>query len=159
MVKLVSATYTTGHSSFAECLRHSAKAILHSAKALPSVTLGKERSANCTSATASLPSTFCRALGKELGKEKSPSRRQVTVTDLLPSVFVGTRQRRLLCRVSSGLALGKESSSGPLCQPLCRVCWAALGKGSFFAECLDHSTRQRRLYRFTGFLLCRVSWS
>jgi hypothetical protein len=55
---------TTGHSSFAECLRHSAKAILHSAKALPSVTLGKECSANCTSTTASLPSTFCRALGK-----------------------------------------------------------------------------------------------
>jgi hypothetical protein len=91
---------TIGHSSFAECRRHSAKAILHSAKALPSVTLGKERSANCTSATASLPSTFCRALDKEfaecrltLGKEKSPSRRQVTVTDPLPSVFFGTRQR------------------------------------------------------------------
>jgi hypothetical protein len=33
----------------------------HSAKSLPSVTLGKERSANCTLATASLPSTFCRA--------------------------------------------------------------------------------------------------
>jgi hypothetical protein len=142
--------YTTGHNSFAECLRHSAKAILHSAKALPSVTLDKERSANCTSSTTSLPSTFCRALGKEfaechltLGKEKSPSRRQVTVTDPLPSVcyhgprqrrlqwapppvpvpraLVGTRQRRLLCRVSSGLALGKESSSGPLCQSLCRV--------------------------------------
>jgi hypothetical protein len=84
---------TTGHSFFAE-------AILHSAKALPSVTLGKERSANCTSATASLPSTFRRALGKDfaechltLGKEKSLSRRQVTVTDPLPSVFFGTRQR------------------------------------------------------------------
>jgi hypothetical protein len=25
-----------------------------------------------------------------------------------------------------------------------------------FAECLDHSTRQRRLYRFPGLLLCRV---
>jgi hypothetical protein len=35
--------------------------------------------------------------------------------------LVGSRQRRLLCRVSSGLALGKESSSGPLCQSLCRV--------------------------------------
>jgi hypothetical protein len=95
-----SASSTTGHSSFNECRRHSAKAILHSAKALPSVTLGKERLANCTSATASLSSTFCRALDKEftechltLGKEKSPSRRQVTVTDPLPSVFFGTRQR------------------------------------------------------------------
>jgi hypothetical protein len=104
-----------------------------------------------------------------LGKEKSLSRCQVTVTDPLPSVsfgtrqrrlqwvpppvpvpiaLVGTRQSRLLCRVSSGRPLGKESSSGPLCQPLCRVRWAALGKGSFFAECLDHNTRQRRLYRF-----------
>jgi hypothetical protein len=39
----------------------------------------------------------------------------------VPRALVGTRQRRLLCRVSSGLALGKESSSGPLCQSLCRV--------------------------------------
>jgi hypothetical protein len=77
----------------------------------------------------------------------------------VPRALIGTRQRRLLCRVSNGLALGKESSSGPLCQSLCRVRWAALGKGSFFAECLDHNTRQRRLYRFPGFLLCRVPWS
>jgi hypothetical protein len=39
----------------------------------------------------------------------------------VPRALVDTRQRRLLCRVSSGLALGKESSSGPLCQSLCRV--------------------------------------
>jgi hypothetical protein len=32
---------TTGIAFFAECLRHSVKAILHSAKPLPSVTLGK----------------------------------------------------------------------------------------------------------------------
>jgi hypothetical protein len=37
----------------------------------------------------------------------------------VPRALVDTRQRRLLCRVSSGLALGKESSSGPLCQSLC----------------------------------------
>jgi hypothetical protein len=185
---------TTGISSFAVCLRHTTKAILHSAKALPSVTLGKERSANCTSATASLPSTFCRALGKDfaechlaLGKEKSPSRRQVTVTDPLPSVFfgtrqrlvqwapplvpvpralLGTRQRRLLCRVSGGLALGKEPSSGPLCQYLCRVPWqqhsakTALPVPRFPSlPSAMVSTRQRWLYRFPGFLLCRVPWS
>jgi hypothetical protein len=80
---------TTGISYFAVCLRHTAKTILHSVKALPSVTLGKERSTNCTSAAISLPSTFCRALGKE----KSPSRRQVTVTDPLPSASPDTRQR------------------------------------------------------------------
>jgi hypothetical protein len=119
--------FTTGHSSFAECLRHSAKASLHSAKALPSVTLGKERSANCTSATTSLPSTFCRALGKEftechltLGKEKSPSRRKVTVTDPLPSVFFGSRQRGQICRVSAITAVGKDGSSGSHRQSQCR---------------------------------------
>jgi hypothetical protein len=106
----------TGISSFAVCLRHTAKAILYSAKSLPSVTLDKERSANYTSATASLPSTFCRALGKE----KSPSRRQVTVTDPLPNAFCGTRQRGQFCRVFALEALGKDWSSGPHRQSLCR---------------------------------------
>jgi hypothetical protein len=116
------ACITTGDSSFAVCLRHSAKAILYPAKALPSVTLDKERSANCTSAAVSLPSTFCRALGNHLtlGKEKSPSRRQVTVTDPLPSVFFGTRQRGQFCRVPAIMALGKDRSSGPHRQSLCR---------------------------------------
>jgi hypothetical protein len=36
------ATSTTGIAFFAECLRHSANVILHSAKPLPSVTLGKD---------------------------------------------------------------------------------------------------------------------
>jgi hypothetical protein len=118
---------TTGISSFAVCLRHTTKAILHSAKALPSVTLDKERSVNCTSATASLPSTCCRALGKDfvechlaLGKEKAPSRRQVTVTDPLPSAFCGTRQRGQFCQVFAREALGKDWSSGPHRQSLCR---------------------------------------
>jgi hypothetical protein len=54
---------TTGIAFFAECLRHSAKAILHSAK--------------ISSAKGSLPSAFFRTLGKDfaecqkaLGKEK-----------------------------------------------------------------------------------------
>ena len=41
----------------------------------------------------------------------------------VPRALVGTRQRRLLCRVSGGLALGKEPSSGPRCQYICRVPW------------------------------------
>jgi hypothetical protein len=43
---------TTGIQCFAECLWHSAKTFLHSAKALPSVTLGKEHTAKFTSAKA-----------------------------------------------------------------------------------------------------------
>jgi hypothetical protein len=64
----------------------------HSAKALPSVTLSKEALVNCTSAIASLPSTFYRALDKDfaechlvLGKEMLSSRRQVTMTKPVPS--------------------------------------------------------------------------
>jgi hypothetical protein len=68
---------------FAECLKHSANPEKLSAKSLSSVVLGKEGSANSTSARASLLSTFYRALGKDfaecqlvLGKEKQPSRRR-----------------------------------------------------------------------------------
>jgi hypothetical protein len=64
----VGATPTTGIAFFAECLRHSAKAILHSAKALPSVKLGKEHSANISSAKGSLPSAFFRTLGKDFAE-------------------------------------------------------------------------------------------
>jgi hypothetical protein len=84
---------TTGIDLFAECLKHSVKA-------LPSVTLGKKSSTNCTSATTSLMSTFYRTLDKDfaechsvLGKEKPPSRRLVTETVPLPSVLGDTRQR------------------------------------------------------------------
>jgi hypothetical protein len=41
-VDQLDAKCTTRIAFFAECLRHSAKTILHSAKALPSVTLGKD---------------------------------------------------------------------------------------------------------------------
>jgi hypothetical protein len=105
---------TTGIGRFAECLKHSTNPEKHSTKSLPSVTLGKEGSSNSTSAMASLPSTFYRALGKYfaechsvLGKEKSPSRRLVTETMYLPSAYHST--------------LGKGGTSGPLCQFLCRV--------------------------------------
>jgi hypothetical protein len=61
---------------------------------------------NCTSATASLPSIFYWALGKDfverhkvLDKEKSLSRQLVTETEPLLSVLGDTRQRVSLCRV------------------------------------------------------------
>jgi hypothetical protein len=72
-------TLTTGNGRFAECPKHSTKP--HSAKALPSVALGKEGSANSTSANASLPSTFSRALGKEVCRVPGSTRqRKVAVT-------------------------------------------------------------------------------
>jgi hypothetical protein len=64
---------TTGFRGFAECPRHSAKPELHSAKPLPSVALGKEHSAKISSAKMSLPSAFCRALGKEKHSAKYKS--------------------------------------------------------------------------------------
>jgi hypothetical protein len=76
-VDQLDAKCTTRIAFFAECLRHSAKTILHSAKALPSVTLGKEHSAKISSAKGSLPSAFFQTLGKDFaecqkasGKEK-----------------------------------------------------------------------------------------
>jgi hypothetical protein len=84
----------------------------------------------------------------------------------VPRALIGTRQRRLLCRVSGGLALDKEPSSGPLCQYLCRVPWQQhSAKMSLPVPRFPSlpsaivSTRQRWLYRFLGFLLCRVPWS
>ena len=56
--------YTTGLSGFVECQGHLAKPNLHSAKALPSAALGKGHSAKNGPAKVSLPSVFCRALGK-----------------------------------------------------------------------------------------------
>jgi hypothetical protein len=147
------AKHTTGINSFAECRKHSAKPSKHSAKALPSVTLGKEGSANSASAKTSLPSTFSRALGKE----KRPLRRWLTETAALPSVNGDTRQRRYLCRVSSWQHSATPPSlpsaswdtrqrarqGGSPCQALCRVFCAALGKADLFAECQRHNTRQR----------------
>jgi hypothetical protein len=92
----------------------------------------------------------------------------------LPSVWwTGTRQRTLqwaplpvpLPSVLA-MALGKEPSSGPLCQYLCRVPWqwhsakTSLPVPRFSSlPSAIFSTRQRCLYRFPGFLLCQVPWS
>ena len=86
-------TYTTVDGLFAECLGHSAKPLLHSAKALPSAALGKEQSAKV-----SLPSATYRALGKAFvechvstRQKKNPTS---TLTVSLPS--------------ATSAALGKE---------------------------------------------------
>jgi hypothetical protein len=67
-LSLILLIITTGITFFAECLRHSAKAILHSTNPLPSVTLGKEHLANISSAKGSLPSTFFWTLGKDFAE-------------------------------------------------------------------------------------------
>jgi hypothetical protein len=76
-------------------MKYSTKPGKHSFKDLLSVTLDKEVSMNCTSATDSLPITFYRALGTDfaecqsiLGKKKSLSRRQVTATETVTSATV-----------------------------------------------------------------------
>jgi hypothetical protein len=83
-------------------------------------TLGKESSANSTSAMAYLPSTFYRPLDKDfvecqlvLGKEKWPSRRWVTETTPMPSVLGDTRQRSYLCRVSPACTRQRVHQRGP----------------------------------------------
>jgi hypothetical protein len=119
---------TTGHSCLAKCLKHSAKPQKQSAKALPSVTLGKEVLVNCTLATTSLPSAFCRVLSKDLCRVPPGSRkRKVAITAPgdgdgdFANCHLDTRQRLPLCRLSLVLALGKEAPRGPFCQFLCRV--------------------------------------
>jgi hypothetical protein len=107
----------------------------HLAKSLSNVTLSKEVSANCTSTTAYLLSTFCRALDKDfvecnlvIGKEKSLSWRQMMVTETLLSVLHDNRQRLPLCQVSVVLTLGKDAPVGPF--------------ASSFAKCIRrHSTK------------------
>ena len=74
---------TTGLLEFAECPKHSAKDIKHSANGSPSVTLGEQHSPKTVTAKPTLPSVFYRALGKAfaecptLGKvetEKNPKK-------------------------------------------------------------------------------------
>jgi hypothetical protein len=76
-------------------------------------------STNYTLTMVSLPSTFCQALGKAfaehyqiLDKEKSSSRRQVTMMEPLLSVVLNTRQMLSFCQVYVELALDKEVSYG-----------------------------------------------
>jgi len=68
---------TTGGGLFAECLLHSAKAALHSAKPLPSATLGKEPPSNPLPVKAALPSAKFRALGKDLTPSADGRRRLI----------------------------------------------------------------------------------
>jgi hypothetical protein len=93
--------YTTGIAGFAECPKHSAKLLKHSANFLLSVALGKEGSAYSASAKPSLLSTFSRALGKVVCRVPESTRQRkaaVTATGDGDGVFAeclpnSTRQR------------------------------------------------------------------
>jgi hypothetical protein len=128
---------TTGIGLFAECLEK------HSTKTLSSMTLEKESSANSTSVTSSLPSTFYRTLGKDfvechyvLDKEKTSSRRLVTETTPLLSVTnffaecssAYTQQSLLLCRVPGSHHSAKKLYRGPGVPSLPSAMTLTLGK-------------------------------
>ena len=88
--------HTTGIVFFIKCLRHSAKAILHSAKSLPSVTLGKHFIGKGFFAD-----YFFRTLGKDFtecrkapGKEKH-SANILSANGSLPSTFFGHSAKTL----------------------------------------------------------------
>ena len=124
--------------------RHSAKVKLHSAKPLPSVTLGKEHTAKNWSAKPSLPSVFYRALGKE----KRPARRRF--------------HWRSLCRVPTLQALGKDFFNFFLkkffaeCQPVrhsAKIFY--FFKKNSLPSANPWGTRQRAFIFFEKFL-CRV---
>jgi hypothetical protein len=142
------------------------------------MTLGKECSGNYTSAMTSLLSTFYQVLCKDfaechsvLDKEMSPSRRQVTAMEPVPSAhqvtlgkgslfaecpFTDTRQRSSLWAplpVSLSSVLGGTRQR----RPVCRVPdWLALGKGitcgSLLSVPLPSALRGTR----QSLLLCRV---
>ena len=130
---------------FAECLRHSAKARLHSAKSLPSAALGKEHTVKNLSAKHSLPSVFYRALDKGFAECPGDTRqRKATGTEAV--------RWQSLCRVPTLQALGKDffnffNNFFAECQPvrhsakifyffkkisLPSALWMSLGKVLFF---------------------------
>ena len=106
---------TTGGGLFAECLLHSAKAALHSAKSLPSVTLGKEPPSNPLPVKAALPSAKFRALVKDL----TPS-----AEDRRNLFFL----KKTLCRVPQ---LRHSAKKSVFLTSLPSATAPALGKGCF----------------------------
>ena len=109
---------TTRNRCFAGWLRQSAKALLHSAKSLPSVALGKELSAIFSSVKGSLPSAFCRTLGKDFveclqepSAKKSCCHGDFVTDGRFAECLLGghsAKTKKIICQVSPGWALGKE---------------------------------------------------
>lgn len=140
---------TTRHNCFAECFRHSAKPRKHSAKSLSSVTLDKEVSTNCTSATASLSSTFSvtqqrkvtvTATSDDDGDFAECPQWHSTKREPLPSAcWPNTRQRRLQWTPTASSMLSAASWNSAKGAPVCLF-------ASPFVECARmHSAKKASL--------------
>jgi hypothetical protein len=120
---------------------------------LPSVALGKEVSARSTSAKPSLPSTFSRALGKEICRVPDSTRqRKAAVTasgdgdGVFASVPGGTQQRSYLCRVLSVRHSAKKPSLPSATGTLGKESAREGPPVSFFADCPRwHSAKRASL--------------
>ena len=144
------ASNTTGINSFAECLKHSAKPSKHSAKALPSVTLGKEGSVNSASAKPSLPRAFSRALGKEALCRVSTvgSRQRLTIVNFWTAADGPLPRAPFAECLTLGKCVFAEWGPVPSVQHSVKSLFAesltlpraALGK-AVFAECPTKDTR------------------
>ena len=143
--------HTTGFIGFAECRLHSAKASLHSANALPSVTLGK-RSANATRQSLSRQRGLCRV--SDFGHSAKTLPRALALSKAATWRHSGPA----LCRVS---ASGTQQSAGPGWRHVAALpsagSWHSANVWNF-AECQGFSTRQSTVVLSCGRPLCRVYW-
>jgi len=69
----------TGLPEFAECPKHSAKDIKHSANGSPSVTLGEQHSSKTVTAKPTLPNVFYRTLGKAFEVETEKTLKKIGI--------------------------------------------------------------------------------
>ena len=142
--KLMLDRITIGFRRFAECLMHSAKATLPSAKPLPRAALGKEHPVKNPSAKNSLSSAFYRALGKVFAECNLGTRqRKVTVTTLVALAHA------LPSAMSE--ALGKDFFNFFQNFFAERPAGEALGKdffNNFFAECPARSALGKDFFIF-----------
>jgi len=72
-------TITTGLLEFAECPKHSANHLKHSANGSPSVTLGEQHLPKKVTAKPTLPSVFYRALGKAFAVETEKNPKKIEI--------------------------------------------------------------------------------
>jgi len=104
---------------FAECPKHSAKPILHSAKALPSATVDKFYTAIIVTAKKALLSVFSQALGKAfatchkaLGRVREPAKDFAECyTKALDKSNEGQIKKTLAASAATGIGRGAEGAA------------------------------------------------